>query len=72
MFLSIGKIVSRDNKHSIHPVPFSYCENLIEPLKIHAVPVRILYEIGKTEEYYNILQSQQGQEKLVRIFNGKG
>jgi len=65
MFLSNGKIVSRDNKHSIHTVPFSYCENLVEPLKIRAVHVRILYKIGKMEEYYNIVQSQQGQKKLV-------
>jgi len=62
MFLSNGKIVSRDNKHSIHKVPFSYCENLVEPLKIHAVHVRILYKIGNTEEYYNIALSQQGQK----------
>jgi len=66
MFLCNGKTVSRDNKHSIHTVPFSYCESLVEPLKIHAAPVRILYKIGKTEEYYyNIVLSQRGQEKLA-------
>jgi hypothetical protein len=36
-------------------ISFSDCVNLVEPLKIHAVSVHILYNKGKIEKYCPII-----------------
>jgi len=41
--LSNRNILSRDSERSIDTVPFPHCVNLVEPSKIDAVSVRILY-----------------------------